>query len=89
MRRLFAFETGYCQAALVTLPERRQLEQTFTERTLFSILARTLCRLGRKRRLVVLWAWLTLLPLIGPLPQISQRLAMLNLLEKVAHFRGT
>jgi hypothetical protein len=32
--------------------------------------------LGRKRRRVLLWAWLTLLPANTPLPVIAQRLAM-------------
>src|SRR5271165_1188033 len=31
------------------------------------------CRLGRKRRRVLLLAWLTLLPVSTPLPVISQR----------------
>src|ERR1700689_4652032 len=31
------------------------------------------CRLGRKRRRLLLLAWLTLLPLSTPLPVISQR----------------
>src|ERR1039458_3224729 len=31
------------------------------------------CRLGRKRRRVLLLAWLTLLPACTPLPVISQR----------------
>ena len=35
---------------------------------------RTRCKFGSQRRLLKLWAWLTLLPTTGPLPQISQRL---------------
>src|SRR5438874_4355535 len=38
--------------------------------------ARTLCRFTFQRRLVTLWAWLTLCPNCGPLPHISQTLAI-------------
>jgi hypothetical protein len=37
-------------------------------------------RFGSQRRLVLLWAWLTLLPVSGPLPQISHFFAMGKLL---------
>src|ERR1044071_5418728 len=40
------------------------------------ISARTVCRFTFHRRLVMLWAWLTLCPNCGPLPQISQTLAI-------------
>ena len=40
--------------------------------------ARTDCRLGSKRRRVLLFAWETLLPNCGPLPQSSQRLAIIT-----------
>jgi hypothetical protein len=33
--------------------------------------------LGSQRRLVLLWAWETLLPVTGPLPQISHTFAMI------------
>ncbi len=59
------------QATLVTFPERRQRVQTRTRRTVPATRARTRWRLGRKRRRVLLLAWLTLLPVVGPLPQIS------------------
>src|SRR5258708_34038482 len=36
----------------------------------------TTCKLGRKRRLVLLLAWLTLLPVSTPLPVIAHFLAM-------------
>jgi hypothetical protein len=42
--------------------------------------ARTFWRLGLKRRLVTLWAWLMLLPTMGFLPQISHILDMGRLL---------
>jgi hypothetical protein len=45
-----------------------------------STIARTRWRLGNQRRFVTLWAWEILLPLIGPLPQISHRCAMSELL---------
>jgi hypothetical protein len=48
-----------------------QLVQTIIFFTRPPDTVRTLCRLGLKRRLVTLWAWLTLLPTIGFLPQIS------------------
>src|SRR6266571_3285074 len=38
--------------------------------------ARTRCRLGYQRRFVLLFAWLTLCPVMGPLPQISHTRAM-------------
>jgi len=40
------------------------------------IKARTVCRLIFQRRWVMLWAWLTLCPNCGPLPQMSQTLAI-------------
>ena len=61
------------QAALVTLPERRQRVQT---RSFFWTpfrTVRTRRRLGLKRRWVTLCAWLTRLPNWGPLPQTSHR----------------
>src|SRR5947208_67478 len=38
--------------------------------------ARTRCRLGYQRRFVLLFAWLMLCPVMGPLPQISHTRAM-------------
>ena len=65
------------QAGLTTAPERMQRVQALT-RTVLPLLAtmRTHCRLGSQRRRVLLWAWLTLFPVDGPLPQISQLRAM-------------
>jgi hypothetical protein len=40
---------------------------------------RTFWRFGSQTRLVLLLAWLTLLPLMGPLPHISQTLDILIL----------
>jgi len=37
-----------------------------------AVAARTSCKLGFHRRLVLLLAWLTLLPTEGRLPQIAQ-----------------
>jgi hypothetical protein len=58
--------------ALTTLPLRRQEVQTRI--ALLFVVPCTLARIGRKlmfqRRLVMLWAWLTLLPERGRLPQI-------------------
>ncbi len=64
--------TERIQAGFTTAPERIQRVHTFM-RTVFppasTVLTR--CRFGNQRRLVLLWAWLTLLPVAGPLPQIS------------------
>jgi hypothetical protein len=40
-------------------------------------MALTLCKLGLKRRLVMLWAWLMLLPTMGFLPHISHNFDMI------------
>ena len=39
-------------------------------------MARTGCRFTFQRRLVILWAWLTLLPNMGPRPQTSHTFAI-------------
>src|SRR3546814_15091374 len=41
-----------------------------------SLISEVSCRFGRKRRFVLLLAWLTLLPTNAPLPVIWQRRAM-------------
>ena len=50
----------------------------FVQTIIFFILpfdtARTRCKFGLNRRLVTLWAWLTLFPTIGFFPHISQTL---------------
>lgn len=53
-------------------PERMQRVQTKSFFTPPPTFARTDCRLGFHRRRVRLFAWLTLFPVDGPLPQISQ-----------------
>ena len=45
-----------------------------------SEIMRTLFRLGNQRLRVLLWAWETLLPVAGPLPQIWHTFAMIVLL---------
>ena len=52
--------------------------QTKIRRTVPCRFARTRCKLGFQRRLVLLFAWLTLLPTEGPLPQTLQILAMVS-----------
>src|SRR5688572_19351804 len=64
------------QAALTTLPERRQRVQTRRRWTPPLTIARTRCRFGSNRRGVTLCAWLMLRPTTGPLLQTSQRFAM-------------
>jgi hypothetical protein len=61
---------------LVIFPERMHRVHTFTYCARPSTKARTRCRLGSQRRFVTLCAWLILLPVIGPLPQISHRCAI-------------
>jgi hypothetical protein len=48
-------------------------------RSSFSLSSVTFCRLGRKTRFVLLLAWLTLLPVMRPLPVSSQMRAMVCL----------
>src|SRR5207237_3934726 len=66
------------QAALATLPALMQLVQTFIRRAPpCGNLTRIDWRLGLNTRGVRLLACETLLPNCGPLPQTSQRLAMI------------
>jgi hypothetical protein len=58
-----------------------QRVQALTLRTLPLSMARTFCKFGLKTFLVLLWAWLTLLPVIDFLPQTSQTFAMINFLR--------
>ena len=67
------------QGALTTCPDLMQLVQTTMRLVRPALRARTDCRLGLKRRLLTLWAWLTWLPTIGFLPQISHFLAILTI----------
>ena len=62
--------------ARVILPERRQRVQTFTRFTSPSTSARTDWILGFQAALVWRLEWLTLLPLITPLPHTSQNCAI-------------
>jgi thiamine-monophosphate kinase len=55
---------------------RRQLAQTRAVLCVPRSSMRTAWRLGSHRRLVLFIAWLTLLPVIGPLPHTSHRLAI-------------
>ena len=47
---------------------------------------RTFWRFGNQTRLVLFLAWLTLLPIMGPLPHISQTLDILTLLFQKVFF---
>ena len=63
----------------VTAPERMQRVHRVIFRTDPSGLWwRTDCKFGSKRRLVLMFEWLTLLPLCGILPQCSHFLAMMS-----------
>jgi len=67
------------QAAFATLPALMQLAQTFIRfAPPLGVLTRIDCRLGLKTRGVRLLACETLLPNCGPLPQTSQRFAMMT-----------
>ena len=59
------------------LARRRQRVQTRMRRTVPLMIAFTGWRFGSNRRGPTLWAWETVRPTIGPLSQISQRLAMI------------
>src|SRR5262245_18081321 len=53
-----------------------------------SVASVTVCRLGRKTRFLLLFAWLTKWPLWTPLPVNSQRRAMGAVLHILAGQRG-
>ena len=53
-----------------------------------SLISETFCRFGRKRRLVLLCAWLTLLPVCTPLPVMMHRFDMTPVLKKIKRRRG-
>jgi len=74
---LFA-RIGELYAALRTFPDFKHPVQTYTFFFTCPTMMRTRCRFGIQRRRVRLWAWLMLFPLTGPLPQISQTLAMID-----------
>lgn len=69
----FEFSGNY---ALVTLPDLRQVVHTRMRLFPPFTLAWTGRRFTFQRRRLTLWAWLTLLPNCGPLPQISHTCAM-------------
>lgn len=62
--------------ALVTLPLRRQEVHTRMRLVVLPTLACTGRRFTFQRRLLTLWAWLTIFPNCGFFPQISQTCAM-------------
>src|SRR5262245_60623824 len=66
------------QTAFATFPAFRQRVHTRSLLTAPPTMPRSETRLGIHRRFVMLWAWLTLWPTEGPLPQISHRWAMLT-----------
>ena len=70
---------------MTTAPERMQAVQTFRVLLVPFTLALTFFRLGSQRRFVRLWAWLTLLPTMGPLPQISHFRDMIDLIYIKTH----
>ena len=74
-----AFDLKADQAAFATFPALMQLVQTFIRRALpWGVFTRMDCRFGLKTRGVRLLACETLLPNCGPLPQTSQRFAMIT-----------
>ena len=73
----------------MTLPERMQRVHARMYFGLPSTRARTRCRLGSQRRFVTLCAWEILLPVIGPLPQISHRCAISVILLEGPKRKGT
>jgi len=65
------------QTGLTTAPDRIQRVHTLARWTLpLSLTIRTFLRFGSHRLLFLLWAWDTLLPVTGPLPQISHFFAI-------------
>ena len=60
--------------------------QTAIRLTPLPTIARTFFRLGSHRRLVLLLAWLTLLPTEGRLPQIAQVLIYSSVTFKLARY---
>src|SRR5258705_3266026 len=69
---------GLCssQTAFLTLLLRMHDVHTRVRRTPSVVATRTVCRLGYQRRLVLLFAWLTLFPVTGPLPHTLQTRAI-------------
>ncbi len=71
-------EPAGCRGAFTTLPDLMHRVQARIRLGLPSISALTGCRLGYQRRFVLLFAWLTLCPKDGPLPQISHTRAIVR-----------
>src|SRR5262249_5897838 len=63
--------------------DRRRETQRFSDSTKI----RRFCRLGRKRRLVLLFAWETLLPTIGFFPVTWQTRAMAHSLSNFRNWK--
>src|SRR6185436_12962062 len=61
--------------------------RSLTERPSASDISVTLIRLGRKRRFVLMFEWLTLWPTRGPLLVRSQRRDMVEVLEYLSKSR--
>ena len=70
------------QPALVIRPLRMHWVHARTRLGLPFTRTRTVCKLGYQRRLVRLLAWLTLLPVIGPLPHTEQTRAITVILAE-------
>src|SRR5690349_22378388 len=66
----------YLQTAFLTLLLRMHEVHTRVRRTPSVVATRTVWRFGYQRRLVLLLAWLTLLPVTGPLPHTVQTRAI-------------
>ena len=66
------------QDALATLLLRMQRVQARIRLVSPSTTVRTVCKFGYQRRFVRLLAWLTLLPVVGPLPHTVQTRAILD-----------
>ncbi len=67
------------RGGFITFPAFRHEVQTFIRFGTPFTSARTVCRFGFHRRLVRLWAWDTLCPKVGFLPQISHAFAIPDL----------
>ena len=65
----------------VKWPVRIQRVQTLRITGVLPSNTRIFCVLGAQERRVLMWEWLTVLPDIRPLPQISQNFAIVNLLK--------
>ena len=81
-------EEGVEAAAVVDGAQRRRRDAEARVWPSVSLVSDTSFRFGRKRRLVLLLAWLTLLPTIGLLPVSSQRRAIGPILASGSVGRG-